>query len=71
MTWAALKTFAIASMGSAVSASLLVFGGSCLPSVHHSLWEGRPLMLIAIDFGNEMAVTALTAFVVSFSISAA
>eukprot|EP00035_Acanthoeca_spectabilis_P024315 m.453291 g.453291 ORF g.453291 m.453291 type:complete len:151 (-) comp20473_c0_seq1:145-597(-) len=62
--WVVFELTRVQSVIMAVFMAVAMYGGSMLPSAHHHVWEGRPHVLTALTFANELASTILSAVIV-------
>jgi len=59
-----LRVLMVHSLSGALAMACFFFIGSQFCSMHHYVWEGRPLKLLFIDQGAELAMSLAAAFVV-------
>jgi len=59
-----LRVLLVNSAFGALAMAFYFFFGSQFCSMHHYIWEGRPLKLLLIDQGAELAMSAATAWIV-------
>jgi len=59
-----MEVLMVHSLFGALAMALAFFIGSQFCSLHHYIWEGRPLKLLTIDHGCELALALTSAFIV-------
>jgi hypothetical protein len=59
-----LKVLMVHTTSGALAMAFAFFIGSQFLSMHHYVWEGRPLKLLILDHGCELALALTTSFIV-------